>query len=151
MATIISESVGELMESCNADATRLLLSFAKENYRNSHSLSAEHVKFRGSVRWSFVNHQWVTVMDFALVLDAYLDTEGYWQEDKHNLELGLEVVEHLANEYLKHKALLLHNLAVIYAAQADHRRAQTYFEESLVIEQELDDKLSIARTLNYLA
>ena len=40
-----------------------------------------------------------------MVLDAFLDTRGYWEQDKHNLELALEATESLGPDHENRKAL----------------------------------------------
>lgn len=147
---VIPKSVGELLDDCNSRAAELLLTYAQDNYRNLDALSAERLNFLGGLTWSYQNQHWLTVVDYALVLDAFLDTQGYWEEDKQNLELALQASENLDPGYENRKALLLHNVAVTYMAQGDYRRARTYFERSLVLQRQLGDRLAIARTIHYI-
>ena len=147
---VVSKSVGELLDNGNSGASELLLTYAKENYHDFDALSGEQLNLLGGLTWSYHNRQWLDAVDYALVLDVFLDTRGYWEEDKYNLELALEAAENLGPGYEGRKALLLHDVAVIYMAQGDYRRARMYFDRSLALQRQLDDKLAVARTLHYI-
>jgi len=146
----LSPTVGNVLDQAPSDAAEGLLAYAKANYGDFNALSTERINFLGGLTWSYQNQHWLTVVDYALVLDAFMDTRGYWEEDKHNLELALQASENLGPGYENRKALLLHDVAVIYMAQGDYRRAQTHFERSLALQRQLDDKLAVARTLHYI-
>jgi tetratricopeptide (TPR) repeat protein len=147
---VIPKSVGELLDDCNSRAAELLLTYAQGNYRNFDALSIDRLNLLGGLTWSYRSQRWLTVVDYALVLDAFLDTRGYWEQDKHNLELALEATESLGPGHENRKALLLHDVAVIYMAQGDYRQARTYFERSLALQRQLGDKLAIGRTVHYI-
>jgi len=147
---IIPTSVGELLDDCNLRATELLLNYAEDNHQNFDALWTERLNFLGSLTWTYQNQHWLTVIDYALVLDAFLDTRGYWEEDKHNLELALEAVDQLGPDHKNRKALLLHNVAAIYMAQGDNKQARSYFERSLALQHQLGNTLAIGRTLHYI-
>jgi tetratricopeptide (TPR) repeat protein len=149
-SVLIPESIGELLDSSRYASAELLLSYAKQKYQQFDSLSVEHVNLLGGLVSACKEQHWLAVVDYALVLDAFLDTQGYWEEDKRNLELALDAVQELGTDYEERKAILLHDLAVILAAQAYYSRARDYFEQSLTLERKLGNQLAIARTLNYL-
>lgn len=146
----LPSAVGNLLDQAPSDAAEGLLAYAKANYRDFDALSTERLNFLGGLIWSYYNQRWLTVVDYALVLDAFLDTRGYWEQDKHNLELALEAAENLGPGHENRKALLLHDVAVIYMAQGDYRQARMYFERSLALQRQLGDKLAIGRTVHYI-
>jgi tetratricopeptide (TPR) repeat protein len=148
--TIIPVAVGERLDSCNKEADEVLLKFAKENYHNYDALPVERVNLLGSVTSAFQNFQWLTVIDYALVLDAFLDTQGYWEEDKRNLELAIKASESLGSGNENKIALLFHDLAVIHLAQGEYERAEGLFTYSLALQRQLGDKLAVSRVLHYL-
>ncbi|CAG0998654.1 hypothetical protein ANRL4_02964 [Anaerolineae bacterium] len=147
---IVPQVVGDLLDGCNAAAVDLLLEYAQKNYHDLDALSAERANFLGAVTWADQNRRWLSLIDYALVLDDFLDTQGYWEEDKHNLELALRASENLGPGYENRRALLLHNLAVIHMAQGDYQRAEAYFDHSLKLQYRLGDRLAISRVLHYL-
>jgi len=146
----LSPAVGNVLDQAPSDAAEGLLAYAKANYRDFDALAAERLNLLGGLTWSYHDQRWLNVVDYALVLDVFLDTLGYWEEDKHNLELALEAAENLDPGYENREALLLHDVAVIYMAQGDYQRARTYFERGLALQRQLDDRLAVARTLHYI-
>ncbi len=146
----ISDTVGERLDKSKADAVELLLELAKANYRDRSVLSSERVNLLEAVSEAYRTHQWLDVVDYALVLDAFLDTHGYWQEDIRNLELAQEAAKRLGSGYEGRVALALHNLAVIHMAQGHDQQAEACFNQSLEFQRQLGDKLAISRELHYL-
>jgi tetratricopeptide (TPR) repeat protein len=147
---LIPELVGERLDDCKTDAIELLLRFSKENYRDYGVLASERINLLEAAATAFRTEQWISIVDYALVLDAFLDTQGYWEEDARNLKMALEAVKRLGPGYEKRKALALHDLAVIYLAQGDDERAQAYFDQSLALQRQLGDKLAVSRAIHYL-
>lgn len=148
--TIIPEAVGERLDNSNIEVVGLLLEFAKESYHDYDALSTERINLLGAVTLAYRSSRWLSVIDYALVLDEFLDTQGYWEDDKRNLELGLKASEGLRPGYEDRIALLLHNLAVIHMAQGDYERAEADFEHSLALQRQRGDKLAVSRVMHYL-
>jgi|GEM_PF-2429093 len=128
----------------------LLLAFAKENFRVHDALSAERVNLLGAVTQAYESHRWLITIDYALVLDTFLDTLGYWEEDRHNIELALRASEKLSPDYENRTALLLHDLAVIHLSQGTYERAESYFQQSITLQQRLGNNLAVSRAMHYL-
>lgn len=149
-AMLIPEEIGERLDGSKADAVELLLELAKANYRDRSMLSSERVNLLEAVSDAYRIDKWLDVVDYALVLDTFLDTHGYWREDIRNLELALEAAKRLGPGYKGRVALALHNLAVIYMAQGHDQQAETCFNQSLEFQRQLEDKLAISRELHYL-
>ena len=94
-APIIPDEVGEHLDSSKSDAVNLLLELAKASYRDHDALSLERINLMEAATEAHRSRQWLDVVDYALVLEVFLDTHGYWQEDTQNLELALEAAKNV--------------------------------------------------------
>ena len=61
------------------DAIEILLEFSKEYYRDYGAISTERENLLEAAKGAYRTRQWLSAVDYALVLDAYLDTQGFWE------------------------------------------------------------------------
>jgi tetratricopeptide (TPR) repeat protein len=146
----IIQAIGSLLDEAHADVAKRLLTFAKAHYHDFGSLSVEQANLLGALGWTLHQQDWARFVEYALVLDAYLDTQGDWEQDRLILGLALQACDALGGEYAGRAAVLQHNLAVIDMAQGRLAQAETRFQLSLTVQHRLGDALAMSRALHYL-
>jgi len=87
---------------------------------------------------------WSDIIYFVLILDAFLETRGYWGERRFWLE---QVVDH--NEVfddLKIQMQIFQSLAEVTAAQGNLNKAEQLYWKVINLAKETDDKTYLGPT-----
>ncbi len=111
----------------------------------------EHGNLRNALNWSLHHSEYAVAARIAGALLGFWNTRGYWSEGRRWLEAVLSHSEGLP-AWIRAKVLLGAGRLAYF--QDDNQKAQLYFDESLPLYREVDDKLGIAEVLSgqaYLA
>jgi predicted ATPase/DNA-binding SARP family transcriptional activator len=117
-------------------------------------LETEHDNLRAALTWSLENGEAPACLRLGGSLGRFWAVRGYLAEGRERLAqvLALARARHAEREpecsALWAKALRM--AGVLARGQGDYGAARAFFEESLSIQRELDDKLGIAVSLNSL-
>ena len=110
-------------------------------------LESEHDNLRAALEWSEVEGEEGEGLRLAAALGVFWQVRGYLSEGRGWLRGALKTQEGVSPA-LRAKALGM--AGRLASGQADYSVARRYYEESLTIYRDLDDKENIGRLLRYM-
>lgn len=91
----IEPQAGEIFDSREPDATKILLTFTEQNRENYEALEVEVDNCLTAHLWAHKAQEWQLVLDFAYALGKFLSMHGYWHENVGLLRRAVEAAKYL--------------------------------------------------------
>jgi non-specific serine/threonine protein kinase len=109
-------------------------------------LEREHANLRAALEWALKRGETDATLRMSGALWYFWEIRGYLSEGRRWLEAALAH----GGPPSHGRAQALRGAGVLALRQADYEQARTLLEESLAVARQVDDKLAIAASLNYL-
>jgi tetratricopeptide (TPR) repeat protein len=117
-------------------------------WENYDALESEHGNLIAAVDWAYTAREWDLVKRFAMVIEPYLETRGYWKDADLLLERAIEANKELGDK--SEMATSMHMLGILTEKAGDVDKAKELYRECLKIQRKLNDEEGISHTLFHL-
>jgi predicted ATPase/predicted Ser/Thr protein kinase len=111
-------------------------------------LSIDHENFRAALGWAFEQQEVEKTYRLATALTGFWISHGHLGEGRKWFE---QVLAEGAPPSLDLHAKALNAAGALAFAQGDSEQAQEFFEQSVTLQRELNDKAGLAKSINNLA